>query len=133
MSRGQYGRQYGKGRRGLRVAGVVDDLKIERLTVEYNELYRSLSAQAKTRPDWAGWFKVAVEPVFKVWHDFLPSAGEHLDPATYTSWSNKLSVIREGAKAFGMKPATSLGGMALIGAGVVLGLGVLAVAVRNAS
>ena len=115
------------------MAGIVDDLKIERLAVAYNETYRSLWAQAKTRADWTGWFKVAVEPVFKAWNAFLPSAGEHLDPGIYKVWSDKLNVIREGAKAVGMKPAPSLGNMAIIGGGVVLAGVVLAIAARKAS
>jgi len=125
VSRGQYGS------RSLVVGGFGDQLRIERLTHEYDATYRALAEQAKARPEWSGFFAAAVEPVFKEWRAFRQSAGATLDPASYKTWSDKLDVIRAGAKCFGMKPQMSLGTVGLIGGGVVLGLVVLAAVTRS--
>jgi len=127
MSRGNYGNNE------IAVSGFGDQLRIERLTVEWNMTYRAIADQAKTRPEWMGFLVAAVEPVFKAWVAFRQSAGETLDPLTYKVWSDKLAVIRAGAKDVGMKPPMSLGTVGLIGGGVVLGLLVVGAAIRSAS
>lgn len=122
MSRGEY---------GIAVAGFGDQLKTAKLTEEFEAVHRKLFEQSRARPEWTGWFTAAVEPVYQMWNTFRQSAGDTIDSVTYKSWSDKLALIRAGAKSLGMKPPMDIGTIGLIGGGAVLGLVAVVVVVRK--
>ena len=125
---GHYGR-----RDSVAVSGFVDRLKLEALTSAYADTYQTLADQTKGHPDWAGWFTVAVEPVWKTWLAFRQTAGASVDAAAYQTWRHKLDVIQAGAKSIGLKTPMHLATIGLVGGGAVLLLGIFALATRRGS